>query len=68
MRHITSLLLIALCAASCFAQDAPPTLIPDWWARQAVVPIPRAYPQAPIIDGNIGYGEWYNAANVCVLG
>ncbi len=64
MRRIVCLALIALCAASCFAQDDPPTLIPDWWARQTVVPIPRAYPEAPAIDGSIGYREWYNASAV----
>ncbi|MFW6156018.1 MAG: hypothetical protein ACOC7J_01760 [Armatimonadota bacterium] len=69
---IITLMLLALgCAA--VAQDAGdaagetaevPTLIPDWWERQAIVTIPPARPEAPVIDGKIGYEEWFYASRV----
>ncbi|MBD3292975.1 MAG: hypothetical protein GF393_08635, partial [Armatimonadia bacterium] len=69
MRHfaIVALLLITACAG--FSQDAEqaaeePTLIPEWWARQAVATIPPARPEAPTIDGRIGYQEWFFASRM----
>ena len=63
---IVALMLIIACTA--FAQDAPqagaPTLIPDWWERQATATIPPARPAAPVIDGVIGYQEWFNASRI----
>ena len=56
---VTALLI----ASTCSAQEQP-KLIPDWWARQTVCTIPRAYPAAPVVDGNIGYREWYHASSV----
>ena len=66
MRRLTPLVTIALMLPwTCFSQERePPTLIPDWWARQTVCSIPRAYPTSPVVDGNIGYKEWYHAAAV----
>ncbi len=66
-RLITTIALIAAgaaCARAQEAQDQPPQLIPDWWARQAVVTVPPARPEAPTIDGNVGYREWYYASSV----
>ena len=59
---IPALLLPLVCLAQ---EEEKPALIPDWWGRQAVCTIPRAYPAAPVVDGNIGYKEWYHASSVC---
>lgn len=65
MRRIAIVALILITACAGLAQDAEePTLIPDWWSRQAVVTIPPARPQAPTIDGTIGYQEWFYASRV----
>ena len=69
MRPLALVALVLITACAGFAQDAEPvaetpTLIPDWWARQTVVPIPPARPEAPTIDGNVGYREWYFASRV----
>ena len=56
--------MAGLTCAIGLSQDETPKLIPDWWARQIVVPVPRARPQAPTIDGNVGYREWYYASTV----
>jgi len=66
-RSIVALALIAACTGCLCAQEAaeqPPQLIPEWWARQAVVTVPPARPEAPTIDGNVGYQEWYYASSV----
>jgi len=65
MRRLIVAIALAV-SCSCLAQEAqePPQLIPDWWARQAVVTIPPARPEAPTIDGNVGYREWYYASSV----
>ena len=58
-------LVTSLAVAGCHAgENEPPTLIPDWWARQTVCTIPRAHLAAPVIDGNIGYREWLHASAV----
>ncbi len=68
MRRIAIVALILTAACAGLAQDAEqaevPTLIPDWWSREAVVTIPPARPEAPTIDGKIGYQEWFFASRV----
>jgi len=63
---IVAIMLIIACAA--FAQEPPEadtaTLIPDWWERQATATIPPARPAAPVIDGVIGYEEWFYASRI----
>ncbi len=65
MRPI-AIVAVALVACAGLAQDAEetPTLIPDWWARQAVATIPPARPEPPTIDGRVGYREWFYASGV----
>ncbi|MGD9496238.1 MAG: hypothetical protein AB7Y46_08005 [Armatimonadota bacterium] len=66
-RLIVASALIAACAGIACAQEAPEQpaqLIPHWWARQAVFTVPPARPQAPTIDGNVGYQEWYYASSI----
>ncbi len=64
-RAVTLLFLLgSLSAALSPAWGQTIGTIPDWWARQVVVAVPRARPAAPKIDGNVGYQEWYHAAGV----